>query len=417
MKQHFLSLALVTLLTTLAQAQAYGPYGPRPGTPAYAMPPGGIPGPAYDETGYVGDPSFDGMGHGDSCAAGGCGQCGSRLWFQAEALLWLTSDMGLPPIVTSSPGGTPLAQAGILGEPDTFVVIGNEDVGDELRLGGRFTMGYWLDDCRGCGLETSFFMLDDESERLVADSEDNSILTRPFFDVSLGDPRGQVIAFPGVATGSVSVETFSEVASSETMIRKMIEDNGCRRVDFVFGYRYFRVDEGIRISDSLTSTATGGPIAAGTTIEGFDNFETENEFHGGQFGMVIQYERAFWSARVIGKVALGNMEQIVAIDGRTETQAPGDPATVTDVGLLVQPGNDGEFNRDEFAVIPEVGLNLAYAVTPRLKATAGYTFIYLSNVSRADDQIDLAINPAPQFRFRDNDYWVQGVNFGLEYSF
>ena len=431
MKQHFLGLALVTCLTSVAQAQTYGSYGARPGTPAYAMPPGApaTAEPTYGEQpvspeGYGGE-----MGHCSSRGEFGCGgTCSSRLWFQGDALLWFTSDTRLPPLVTSSPTGTPLADAGILGEPDTFAVIGDEDIGDELRLGGRFTIGYWLDDCQGCGLETTFFFLEDESERLVTDSEENSILTRPFFDVSTGTQRGQLIAFPGIATGSVTVEGYSEVAGSETMLRKRVEDNGCRRTDFIFGYRYFRLDEGIRIADQLTSISGGGTIPLGTTIEGFDNFETENEFHGGQIGVVFHYDYAYWSARVLGKVAMGNMEQIVAIEGQTETNVPGGGATVTDAGLLVQRSNDGEFNRDEFAVIPEVGLNLAYAITPRLKATAGYTFIYISNVSRPDDHINLAINPtqsngplvgerAPRFAFKDTDYWVQGVNFGLEYNF
>jgi len=37
---------------------------------------------------------------------------------------------------------------------------------------------------------------------------------------------------------------------------------------------------------------------------------------------------------------------------------------------------------DQFSVIPELGVTLGYDLTSRLRATAGYTFMYWSNVSR-----------------------------------
>jgi hypothetical protein len=68
-------------------------------------------------------------------------------------------------------------------------------------------------------------------------------------------------------------------------------------------------------------------------------------------------------------------------------------------------------------------------LTPRLRATCGYTFLYWSRVVRPGDQIDLEVNqelippgsgdglPAhPQFAFRDTDLWVHGFNVGLEYQ-
>jgi hypothetical protein len=50
-------------------------------------------------------------------------------------------------------------------------------------------------------------------------------------------------------------------------------------------------------------------------------------------------------------------------------------------------------------------------------------------VARPGDQIDVALNPLqltpgpfigperPAFEFRDSDFWAQGLNFGLEYTF
>ena len=100
-------------------------------------------------------------------------------------------------------------------------------------------------------------------------------------------------------------------------------------------------------------------------------------------------------------------------------------------GLLAQSTNIGEYERDEFSVIPEIGFTGGYMLTERVKLTAGYTFLYWSRVVRPGDQIDLEVNPElipsdtvvgdglpahPQFVFRDTDIWAHGLNVGLEYA-
>src|SRR5437868_8563481 len=44
-----------------------------------------------------------------------------RLWFSADYLSGWVQPARLPPLVTTSPAGTPLAQAGVLGLPATSV--------------------------------------------------------------------------------------------------------------------------------------------------------------------------------------------------------------------------------------------------------------------------------------------------------
>ena len=78
-------------------------------------------------------------------------------------------------------------------------------------------------------------------------------------------------------------------------------------------------------------------------------------------------------------------------------------------------------------------MTLGYNITPRVKATFGYTFLYWSNVARPGNQIDRNINPVniptsgaqglgpaggpPTFNFQQSGYWAQGLNFGLEFRF
>ena len=79
--------------------------------------------------------------------------------------------------------------------------------------------------------------------------------------------------------------------------------------------------------------------------------------------------------------------------------------------------------------MPEIGFTLGYDLTPRLKATAGYTLLYWSNVARPGDQIDLNVDSRqfppphdgdgtkPEFALHTSDFWAQGLNLGLDYRF
>ncbi len=77
----------------------------------------------------------------------------SRLFGSAEALLWWTKPGNSPPLVTA---GT-LDSLGALG-PGTTTLFGG-DLNDGLRLGGRFTLGYWLNCDHTEAIEAGYFFL------------------------------------------------------------------------------------------------------------------------------------------------------------------------------------------------------------------------------------------------------------------
>ena len=72
---------------------------------------------------------------------------------------------------------------------------------------------------------------------------------------------------------------------------------------------------------------------------------------------------------------------------------------------------------------------MGYRVTNRLSASLGYSLIWWYQVARPGDQIDPTVNPnlippeavpftgplRPEFRFRDDSFWAQGINLGLTY--
>jgi hypothetical protein len=96
--------------------------------------------------------------------------------------------------------------------------------------------------------------------------------------------------------------------------------------------------------------------------------------------------------------------------------------------------NIGRFSQDKFAVVPEVGLNIGWQATERMKLFVGYNFLYLSSALRPggaiDPRLDAArvpnllppgsgaplagvIRPAPQFN--TDGYFIQGISFGMSY--
>jgi hypothetical protein len=373
----------------------------------------------------------------DGCLdCGGCGDCGLceaaerdcirpwDMWVRGEYLIWWTQGNRLPPLATTATG----SGSGLLDEADTRVVIGDTDVHQNDRGGGRFSIGAWLNPEHCSAVEVNFFFLDDSEQHFQAVSDTTPVLSRPFFNVEQQTNAVQRIAAPGISSGFVVADVESDVNGGEVLIRRRLDNHCDSRVEFLYGYRYAGLDERLRIEDSLTSLDPTSNIPVGTVVSGFDSFETFNQFHGGDLGMAIDLYHRGWTLGLVGKVALGNMREQVTIGGNTLVSVPGQDAVESAGGLLTQPSNIGGFVRDEFAVIPEAQVNVRVFLSKNLEVSVGYTFIYYSEVVRPAEQIDLAVDPRqitdpanasaqPAFDFVSSDFWLQGVNFGVEYKF
>ncbi len=435
--------ALVAALASAASAEPHAPvqyptppgshanyYGDHPVRPVYQQPlappvPGEHGVAVVDDVlgGEVYEEDFLGYGGEFACTARDCVRPWD-VWVRAEYLAWWGDGSDLPPLVTTATG----SGSGMLGASDTQILFGGTRVDDDQRDGGRLTFGAWLDDAHCSAVEAVFFAVEDLSTGFDVQSTGTPLLARPFFNFELQTEAVQVIASPGVSTGSVSIATESEVHGAELLVRRRL-DNCCnRRVDFLYGYRYAGLDERLSIRDELTSIDPLSNVPVGTIVGGTDSFETFNQFHGGQLGLAMDLYRRRWTLGLAGKVALGNMREQVTIGGSTFVAVPGQETIEAAGGLLTQPSNLGGYVRDEFAVIPEGQLTLRYCLTQNLEVSFGYTVIYFSDVVRPADQIDLRVDPRqitdpdnasaiPAFDFVTSDFWLQGINAGLEYKF
>ncbi|HUG92708.1 MAG TPA: BBP7 family outer membrane beta-barrel protein [Planctomycetaceae bacterium] len=382
----------------------------------------------------------------------------NRFWGSAELLWWSIKPGHTPPLVTL---GTETS-LGALG-PETTVLFGG-DLDYDSGLGGRFTAGYWLDACQTKGLEASYLFLNspmDDFSAFNSGAPGSGVLARPFFNVVNGLQESQLASFPGIFSGRVGVSSDSQLQGAELNgICNLCRSNICcydtcchstscgqtdccgtnccdpsgYSLDLIGGFRYLNLNEDLEITELLTflPTAPNPPFTPGATILISDRFDTRNSFYGAQIGARGEWRRGSWFVNATAKLALGNSHQEVRIRGTTVFTNPGGPSVAQPGGLLALPTNIGTYSRDRFAVVPEIGVNLGYQVTNNLRAFVGYSFIYWSSVVRPGDQIDLGINPTqlpdpngpgvlvgparPAFRFRDTDFWAQGINFGVEFS-
>lgn len=430
-------------LTTLGLAEAAMAQGPMPDggydDPGQYAPPGG----AVDYgAAAAGAPACQQCGCG--CGSQGCNACGcgaSPSYFdncntrcdtgfgRIEYLMWWSRGRSVPPLATTSPNGTPQADAGVLTDPDTEVLFGDEDIGNRLRSGGRITVGRTIGQTGEFSVNGRFFGMEDSQASFFAASDGDPILARPFFNVVLGQSDALLVAFPGITDqGSIGIQAHNDVIGADVYLRNIFWWDECKRVDFLVGYQFSRIDDSIFIDSDFTSIDPFSTNPVGTTFSVSDSFRMQNEFHGGQIGVITEWKRGRAWFELLTKVAVGNMRERAILRGETVRTEPNLAPTVDASGLLVQGTNAGDRVRDELAFIPELGFTVGYHLNSRLSLTMGYSFIYWSDVLLAGDQIDLQVNlsqnpgpivgdPRPSFAFNDSDFWLQGLSFGAECRF
>lgn len=353
-------------------------------------------------------------------------------WVRTDYLLWWTDGDQVSALVTTSPAGTPQAVAGVLGQPATTTLFGDSRLFDEVRSGFRLSGGTWLAFAPDWGVELSYLLVEDPHAGFDATSTGDPILARPFFNILLGAEDAQLVAFPGLVEGTIAVRGSSQFQSAEALLRRRLFERpdaslagfgpAQQRTDLLVGYRFAMLNEDLLVSESLE---TAGP----TTLDITDSFDTKNQFHGAEIGFANAQQLDRWSMELILKLGLGNSRSKVRLNGQTVTTSGGVTSTDTG-GLLVLTTNQGDYIRDDLAVVPELGLTLGYLVTPNMRLTLGYTFNYWSRVARPGGQIDRNLNPSyfpnggppsgapqPEFPFTISDFWAQGLSAGLDCRF
>jgi hypothetical protein len=357
----------------------------------------------------------------------------SPVWVSAEYLLWWISGNAVPALVTTSPEGTPVADAGVLGQPGTATLFGGDRVDYEARSGFRTELGVRLghlsDALADAELEASFFWLGDgqSTGSFFAESAGGPILARPFWNSQLDAPDSQLVAYPGIVLGDIRIQTDSDVISAGLRFRRGWRQRPKARVDWLLGYRYLRHRENLTINERLESMDPMGTVEVGTLLDVYDEFAVWNEFHGLDLGLQWGFKRGCWSAELLTKIAVGSVFRTVEIFGETIVVPPIDAAFRTDGGLLALPSNMGRHRSDEFAILPEIGVKLRRQLTHSFVLTLGYNVTVINHMARTGDQIDTTLNLSqagdnpltgdarPAFSLTHSNLWLHGFSVGLQW--
>jgi hypothetical protein len=278
--------------------------------------------------------------------------------------------------------------------------------------GVRARIGAWLYGDHILGVEASGFLLERNGfqQAVRSDANGNPTLTRPFIDAVSGMPSALMISAPGIQSGSLRVASHSRTWGVEANLRTNVAHEEGLEVDLLGGIRYLGLDEGLTITQDMTVIVDGPPFP---TLLLRDRFYTRNQFYGGQLGAEATYHLGKLSLGLAGKVALGGTEHDISVGQG---------------GLFVLSSNVGHHSHADFSVVPQVGLQVGYQVTPCLRVFLGYDFLYWSSVARPGEQIDTTINvsqafgpligPArPAVPFHTTDFCAQGLSCGLELRF
>src|SRR5262249_8695129 len=206
---------------------------------------------------------------------------------------------------TTSPAGTPQAQAGVLGAPGTSVLFGGDSVNDRWRSGGRISAGYWLDPHRTAAVEASFFMFDRSSTGFATSSGGNPILAQPFTDATTGLQSARLVAFPGLTSGSIAIGETSRLLGAGAAYRtELCRTCALGSVSGLVGYRFLRLRDSLSINSTSTA-AGGGGIPGGTVFTVSDQFDTTNSFHGLDLGLTGDIPHGPWKLTWTAKAAVG----------------------------------------------------------------------------------------------------------------
>lgn len=286
--------------------------------------------------------------------------------YGAAQWLWAWTREQRPPLLFTQPGGRQIGD-------------GDLPQDNQERLGYRVTVGWWLNNNQTLGVEATYLRFwQREPEMLVGPG-----VARPNGDLALAG----------------RLADFNRLWGAEINGRLQLARWTGGHLDILGGVRTLQLEENLDVSSAGVD---------GITVH--DRFGSHNQFWGAQLGLQGEVNYGPWSTNAFGKIGLGVNHQVVEVEGnRTvgDQSAPG--------GFFAQSSNMGRHQRDPFALLPEVGVQVAYRLTDNFRLTAGYSILWLTETRRPGEQIDGHHFTRPIYQNRDSTFWAQSLTIGLEY--
>lgn len=379
----------------------------------------------------------------------------ARGFVYADYLLWWIRRGPTPALLTTGTG----TSQGVLGEAGTSVLFGENDLDFGAFSGVRAGAGVNFGADEFWGLELSGFALQTKNIDFAAGPSDTNLLVRPYLSTLDTTESGVEVNLPGSLAGAFTIHARTQLWGWDANVVSHSVREPHRRFDLMAGFRAAGLDEDLHMQENLTLLDEGASIfqkpppgkvnniitdlPAGSRILVIDEFNTRNRFCGGQIGGRFQWNRGRLNFELLGKIAFGVTQQRSTIFGVSVLDNDREGHIETPGGVLALISNNGQYSQNQFSVVPEIGINAQFDITPRIRARIGYNGLYWSGVARPGGQIDRTINPKlsptdqdfstgdpkddnfdptreqvrPRFPNRDNGFWAQGVTFGIEFRY
>ena len=356
-----------------------------------------------------------------------------RSWFSSDFLLYWAKGSRLPPLATVNSAG----RLPTLDDPATRVVLGGKRLAASELGGGRFTWGWSRDDAQTVGFEASYFFMGTHSQTFAVSGGGTygSALGRPLIDPLRGIENITFVSHPSML-GSLTTSLSERVQGWEALGLAHLGAVSNIRFHALAGYRYFMLNEGIRLEQEATFRWLDDGLSTLQRTSATDQVDAHNRFHGGLLGVRAIWDSGRFFARFDGKVSLGRTLQVTKISGQTVSVGENSAGTTTEYfqgAVFGQPSNAGRHERSAFGVLPEGTLQAGLRIGTSAKFFVGYNFLYLNDVIRAGDQLDRTVDltqslpgdpvalrmpsTRPMVAFDRSSYWLHGVTLGLEWRY
>jgi hypothetical protein len=260
---------------------------------------------------------------------------------------------------------------------------------------------------------------------------------RPFFNAATGTAAVRLISAPVEADGTVAIRADDDFQGAGLTLQQRVYLVGdasgygpSTQVMVLGGYRFLSYDSQLSIRDF--SIDTNG---AGDGDQSFrqDLFTTDNEFHGGEIGVMARFTQTGCWFDGSFKLAIGGHEKRATVSGNTALIPAGMPVEFQEGGLLTSSQtNIGTYSESRVRFIPTFRLGSGVYLTPQWTFRAGYTAIIWGGVARAAALTppDLAVDPSnihpvmpgggasPYFPgLGGSELVAHGIDLGIEYRY
>ena len=348
----------------------------------------------------------------------------SHWFFDAEYLLMWQDQSRIPLLATTASK----PEFGFLGQPGTTKLLGPGRFGDSQRNGLRLRGGTWFSSEEQFGVEASYTTFAKTTDRIHFDSQQFPTIARPIYVPNIGGEFAELVAFPGLSHGNLTVEQTSDLWGAEFNLRSRLPSVAASRWEAIAGYRHWNLSERLTITEMLIAERNA-PVPIGTNVEIQDRFAVRNQFHGGQVGLRGSRDFGAMSVDARGTVAVGATREEIEITGVQNRVQPGLARETFNGGLLAAGPNLGRFVNERISVVPEGNASIGWNITNRLKAYVGYNVVVWTNVARPGDQIDRTVDlrfvpnapqlvptsvERPSVPFVRADFLVHGLQFGMQ---